>query len=98
MRVRFAVARHQGFDEDQASLVDDDYEQSALDERQKDVLRLADRFTDRPGEAPTTLTIPEQVALLLSLVQVRFSSRVLLTLGIEDRPEAPAIREVAGRS
>lgn len=65
----------------------------------KDALRLADRFAGvgRP-RAPTTLTDEEQVGLLLSMVQVRAASRVLLALGIEDEPVERRVREVPGRS
>lgn len=102
MHVRFAVARRHGFDEDSAEQVDDDYETSALAERVKDALRVADHFagTRRPADAPapgSTLSDEEVATLLLALVQVRAGSRMLLALGIEDEPDVMTVREVAGR-
>lgn len=97
--MRFAVARQQGFGEEQAALVDDGYESSDLPDRVKDALRLADRFAGlgRPSE-PTTLGDDEVVALLLGMAQVRAASRVLLALGMDDEPDEWRVREVPGRS
>lgn len=49
-KVRFSLAREEGLTEDMAELVDDSYGASALSERHKAAIRLADRFLAAPAE------------------------------------------------
>ena len=46
--VRFSVAREQGVTEDVVAMIDDGYEDSALSQRHKAALRLADAFLENP--------------------------------------------------
>ncbi|HET9078451.1 MAG TPA: carboxymuconolactone decarboxylase family protein [Acidimicrobiales bacterium] len=91
-RVRFSVARQQGLAEDHAALVDDGYATSALSERHKAAIRLADRFLAIPGRPPgatapgcgeSVLSPEEEVELGVALAMFMGFAKMLITLGLE---------------
>ena len=77
--------------EEQASLVEDGYDASALTERHKVVLRYTDVFLNDPGrldpalgdELRTYLTDDQVVELTTALALFHGFSKMLITLGLE---------------
>jgi AhpD family alkylhydroperoxidase len=95
-RVRFSVAREEGLDEDAAALVEDGYEASDLDERQKAAIRLADRFLALPARRDgdvAALAPDEQLELGVALAMFSGFAKMLITLGLE--PEEMPVTVVA---
>ncbi len=97
-RVRFSVAREEGLEEAEAGMVDDEFEASALPERYKAALRLADRFLAGPaGPRPAPgvggpLGRDEQVELGVAMAMFMGFAKMLITLGLE--PEDMALTVV----
>ena len=85
------MARQQGLTEDVADLIDDGYEATALDDRQKAALRWTDAVLDLPSAIPPAvreglaehLDPAEVVEVTLALVLFHGLSRVLISLGLE---------------
>jgi alkylhydroperoxidase family enzyme len=85
------VARQQGLTEDVADQIDDRYQASQLDDRQKAVLRWTDAVLDNPGGIPADvragveqyLTPAELLELTMALALFHGLSRVLISLGLE---------------
>jgi alkylhydroperoxidase family enzyme len=77
--------------EDIADQIDDGYEASALDGRQKAALRWTDAVLDNPGGVPADvragvehyLTPPELLELTMAVALFHGLSRVLISLGME---------------
>ena len=77
--------------EDIADQIDDGYELSQLDDRQKAALRWTDAVLDNPGGMPADvragveryLTPAELLELTMALVLFHGLSRVLISLGLE---------------
>ena len=77
--------------EDVADLIDDGYEATALDARQKAALRWTDAVLDLPGAIPAgvredldaQMEPAEVVEVTLALVLFHGLSRVLISLGLE---------------
>jgi alkylhydroperoxidase family enzyme len=85
------VARQQGLTEDIADQIDDGYEVSQLDDRQKAVLRWTDAVLDNPAGIPADvkdaveqyLKPAELLELTMALALFHGLSRVLISLGLE---------------
>ena len=97
------MARQQGLTEDIADQIDDGYEASQLDDRQKAALRWTDAVLDNPvASRPTCgpaseryLTPAELLELTMALALFHGLSRVLISLGLE--PEEMETTIVATR-
>lgn len=97
--MRFAVARQEGFDEDQAALVDDGYEHSALDERYRAALAFADAFLQLTGPPPpevrariqAQLSDAELTELGIGLALFHGFSKLLIALGCEPEEMATTV-------
>ena len=89
--VRYAMAREQGLGEDQVELIDDGYESSALDDRQKLVLRYADAFLSGGCAVPAEVTTQMQelfsdaeiVELTMALALFLGMAKPLIVFGTE---------------
>ena len=85
------MARQQGLTEDIADQIDDGYEASQLDDRQKAALRWTDAVLGDPGRVPADvrdvvkqyLTPAELLELTMALALFHGLSRVLISLGLE---------------
>ena len=85
------MARQQGLTEDIADQIDEGYEASQLDDRQKAALRWTDAVLDNPGGIPADvqagveryLTPAELLELTMALALFHGLSRVLISLGLE---------------
>jgi alkylhydroperoxidase family enzyme len=85
------VARQQGLTEEIADQIDDGYQASQLDDRQKAALRWTDAVLDNPGGVPADvragveqyLTPAELLELTMALALFHGLSRVLISLGLE---------------
>ena len=99
--VRYDVAKADGLDEDRVSMIQDDYQQSDLSEREKLILAFTDQFLGDPQGLSDTL----KAALLeefnsrelvhLSMVVAHFSgfSRCAVSLG--GMPEELPLMEIS---
>jgi AhpD family alkylhydroperoxidase len=100
-QVRFSVAREEGLDEDTAAMVEDDYEQSFLPERQKTALRFTDQFLRDPQPPGTDLVAAlrrdfdpaERLELGVAAAMFMGFAKMLITLGLE--PEEMPVTVVA---
>lgn len=100
-RVRFSVARADGLSEEDADLVDDDFERSTLPERQKVALRFTDQFLQNPGPPRGQLADDllrcfddgERVELGVAIALFMGFAKMLITLGLE--PEEMPLTVVA---
>lgn len=89
--MRFAVARQEGFGEEQAALVEDGYDESALDERYRAALVFADAFLEVSGPPPAEvqarieaqLSASELSELGVGLALFHGFSKLLIALGCE---------------
>jgi alkylhydroperoxidase family enzyme len=88
--VRFAGARQQGLTEELATLIDDDFEQSALDARSKAIVAYTDTFLR--AEPPSAelaarlhehMTDAELVELSLGIALFHGFSKLMISLGLE---------------
>jgi len=89
--VRFAVARDEGLDEEQAGLVDDGYDRSALSDRHKLAVRFTDAVLAAGGPADPALVADmrsefddaEIAELATGVALFHGFSKLLITLGLE---------------
>ena len=89
--MRFAVARDEGLDEEQAGLVDDGYDRSALSDRHKLAVRFTDAVLAAGGPADPALVADmrsefddaEIVELAIGVALFHGFSKLLITLGLE---------------
>lgn len=87
--VRYDVARKDGLTEDRAAMVEDGYETSALTEREKLALGLADGYlgfpagidADLAGKLSATFSEAEIASMLVALMTFNFASRCAVSLG-----------------
>ena len=87
--VRFSRAREEGLGEDVVALIRDGYEESALTERQKVVLRYTDAFLREPGKPDPALRAamllhfsPEQIVELTAGIALFMGfSKIAVSLG-----------------
>lgn len=93
--VRYDVARRDGLTEERAGMVRDGYESSALSEREKLVIGLADAYLGFPaGASPdlmsrlrTAFTEAEIATMFVALMTFNVASRTAVSLG--GMPEGP---------
>lgn len=93
--VRYDVARADGLTEERAEMVEDGYSQSALSEREKLTIALADSYLGFPaGVVPelaprltAEFTQAEIASMLVALMTFNFTSRTAVSLG--GMPEEP---------
>ncbi len=93
--VRYDVARQDGLTEARAALIDDHYRDSALAEREKLAIALADCYLGYPARVPAELaatllaafTPAEILSMLIALMSFNFTSRTAVSLG--GMPEEP---------
>lgn len=89
--MRFAVARQEGFDEEQAALVEDGYDESPLAERYRAALVFADAYLQVTGPPPpevqarisAQLADAELTELGVGLALFHGFSKLLIALGCE---------------
>ena len=89
--MRFAVARNEGLDEEQAGLVDDGYDRSALSDRHKLAVRFTDAVLAAAGPADPALVADmrsefddaEIAELATGVALFHGFSKLLITLGLE---------------
>lgn len=98
--MRFAVARQSGLTEDQVSLIDDDFEDSALGEREKVVIRFTDAFLTDPAGVPASLRQQVRAVLTpgqtveLALILGTFVGFAKLRIALGLVPDAMQVRVV----
>ena len=93
--VRYDVARRDGLTEERAGMVRDGYESSALSEREKLVIGLADAYLGFPAGASADLasrlraafTEAEVAMMLVALMSFNVASRTAVSLG--GMPDGP---------
>jgi len=93
--VRYEIAREDGLTEARAQMIDDHYRASALAEREKLAIALADAYLGFPaGVTPelarrldTEFSPPEIAAMLVALLAFNFTSRTAVSIG--GMPEEP---------
>lgn len=93
--VRYEVARNDGLTEERAQLVDANYSTSALSQREKLAIALADSYLGFPAGMKPELaqalarefTPPEIAALFVALMTFNFTSRTAVSIG--GMPEDP---------
>ena len=93
--VRYDVAKADGLTEDRAELIADGYEESALSEREKAAIALADAYLDTPAgmDGDTAVRITgafsddEIASMLVALMTYNFTSRAAVSNG--GMPEDP---------
>jgi alkylhydroperoxidase family enzyme len=93
--VRYDIARKDGLTEDRAEMIADGYEQSALSEREKLVIALADSYLGFPAAVSRELASrvsyefsPAQIAsMMVALMTFNFTARTAVSIG--GMPEAP---------
>jgi alkylhydroperoxidase family enzyme len=93
--VRYDVARQDGLTEARAELIDDHYVDSALAEREKLAIALADCYLRYPAHVPAELaarllaefTQAQILSTLIALMSFNFTSRTAVSLG--GMPEEP---------
>ncbi len=107
MNVRFAGAKQQGLSEEQAELVGEGWEGSALPERSKRALAVADAFLAAPpralGPAEREAAVAELgedglAELVLSLTLFRGLSQLLIVLGLEPEDMPTTVLATPGSS
>ena len=99
--VRYDVARADGLTEDRVAMIADGYEESALSDREKLVLGLADSYLGFPAGvradlAPRlieTFGAAEIASMLVALMTFNFTSRMAVSIG--GMPEELPIMEVS---
>jgi alkylhydroperoxidase family enzyme len=99
--VRYAVARADGLSEDRVAMIDDNFRDSALSDREKLILAFTDQFLDDPAglseqlKAELLATFSPQELVHLSMVVAHFSgfSRCAVSLG--GMPESLPIMEIS---
>jgi alkylhydroperoxidase family enzyme len=93
--VRYEVARDDGLTEARATMIDADYQKSALSAREKLAIALADAYLGFPAGVTPQLAAalaqefsPEQIAsMFVALMTFNFTSRTAVTIG--GMPEDP---------
>ncbi|HTV94921.1 MAG TPA: hypothetical protein VME42_02940 [Steroidobacteraceae bacterium] len=93
--VRYDVARRDGLTEQKAQMIDDEYRSSALSEREKLAIALADAYLGFPAGVSRDLAAqlarefsPAQIAsMLVALLAFNFTSRTAVAVG--GMPEEP---------
>jgi len=93
--VRYEVARADGLSEARAAMIDENYAASALSEREKLAVALADAYLGFPAGVTAQLAArlarefsPEQIAsLFVALMTFNFTSRTAVSIG--GMPEDP---------
>lgn len=93
--VRYDVARDDGLTDDRADMVDDGYADSALSDREKRAIMLADSYLGFPAglnadaaEQITKEFTPAEIAsMLVALIAFNFTSRMAVSIG--GMPEDP---------
>ncbi|MGO9804436.1 MAG: carboxymuconolactone decarboxylase family protein [Steroidobacteraceae bacterium] len=103
--VRYEVARADGLTEARATMIDADYQTSALSAREKLAIALADAYLGFPAGVTPQLAAalarefsPEQIAsLFVALMSFNFTSRTAVTIGgmPEDPPPVMLLRAVS---
>ncbi len=87
--VRYDVARQDGLTEARAEMVEDGYETSALAEREKLAIALADSYLGFPAQVDkdlarklsATFTETEIASMMVALMTFNFASRCAVALG-----------------
>jgi alkylhydroperoxidase family enzyme len=87
--VRYDVARKDGLTEDRAEMVEDGYETSALAEREKLAIGLADGYLGFPAgvgkdlarKLSTAFSEAEIASMMVALMTFNFASRCAVSLG-----------------
>ena len=87
--VRYEVARAEGLTEERAAMIDADYAASALSEREKLAIALADAFLGYPAGVSAALAArlrrefppAELASLLVALITFNFASRTAVAIG-----------------
>ncbi|WOK35248.1 carboxymuconolactone decarboxylase family protein [Sphingomonas sp. C3-2] len=98
--VRYDVARQDGLTEDRAAMVADGYDESALSDREKAAIALADSYLGFPaGMDDATATRVQQAfsseevaSMLTALMTFNFTSRTAVSIG--GMPEDLPVTEV----
>lgn len=93
--VRYDVARDDGLTEDRAEMVADGYADSALSDREKRAIMLADSYLGFPagvnpyaaGQIAAEFEPAEIASMLVSLMTFNFTSRMAVSIG--GMPEDP---------
>ncbi|MBS0578174.1 MAG: carboxymuconolactone decarboxylase family protein [Proteobacteria bacterium] len=93
--VRYEVARNDGLTEERVQLIDGNYQDSSLSEREKLAIALADCYLGFPAGVPPQLaqrlqaefSVAEIAALLVALMSFNFTSRTAVSIG--GMPEEP---------
>lgn len=99
--VRYDVARADGLTEDRVAMIADGYEESALSDREKLALGLADSYLGFPAGVRADLTPrlaeafseAEIASMLVALMTFNFTSRMAVSIG--GMPEELPIMEVS---
>jgi alkylhydroperoxidase family enzyme len=87
--VRYDIARQAGLGEDKVGMIEDDFADSALSEREKLILAYTDQYLDDPANIPEELkirlldefTAAELVHLSLAIAHFNGFSRCAVSLG-----------------
>ena len=87
--VRYDIAMDAGLTEERVAMIDDDYESSALSEREKLIVALVDTYYDEPGEMSDELrdmfnamfSVEELAHLSLAIAHFSGFSRCAVSLG-----------------
>jgi alkylhydroperoxidase family enzyme len=93
--VRYEVARQDGLTEERAGLIDADYQHSALTEREKLTIALADSYLGFPAGVKPELaaqlarefSAAQIASLFVALMTFNFTSRTAVSIG--GMPEGP---------
>ena len=93
--VRYEVARADGLTEARAQMIDEGYRDSALTEREKLAIGLADCYLGYPANVPadlagrvlTEFSAAQIAAMLVALMTFNFTSRTAVSIG--GMPEEP---------
>ena len=93
--VRYEVARSDGLTEERAAMIDANYATSALSEREKLVIALADAYLGFPADVSADLAArlrgefspPQIAAMFVALMTFNFTSRTAVSIG--GMPEDP---------
>ncbi len=99
--VRYDIARADGLSEDRVAMIDDDFRDSALSQREKLILAFTDQFLNDPGglseslKAELLAIFSSQELVHLSMLVAHFSgfSRCAVSLG--GMPESMPIVEIS---
>jgi alkylhydroperoxidase family enzyme len=95
-QVRFSVARAEGLSEDVVSLISDEFDETELDPRYKDIIRWVDAYLLDPSkvdprvraDVKAHLGAGGEVELACALAIFRAFGKTLITLGLEPKPGA----------